>query len=514
MSRHNRLRAISIALSAGAAMASLAAVSCIKQKDSLVIVGMTSEVDIPGPLMVHITVGPVTQTFEIAGGLSMTTPTQRGVYLDHDTTGSQVVSATTQGGTPCVAYGPMLPQTTVIIGSAGDVKTTSLTLVHTGTCGRSGTGGGPGSGGSPGAGGNGGTGSGGTGAGGSNLGGNSAGGSTGAGGNSPNGPPSLAPATCHEFVHSATADCSLGSNDVSVYTVAVAPNGALVASGGGDARAKIWRFDGHTLTAEGHVIPGSGFAVTAFSPDGSMLAIGWATGIDIYNTSNLAVRLRTLTTSGQVYDLAFTPDSQQIMSIDSGTLYAHSVTASAPLHSMPIPELTWLSAVSPAATNPPVVAVATQAGTVRVFTHSASGFASAGPTLTADTTGAGNKTLTVKFSPDGKLLAASAFDDTGTIHIWNYPLISATPTQPDIDVATPTASDDVNMIDFHPSGKYLGVGAGFFQSMSIYNTAAPRAIVSSYTNPSWDLISISFSPSGAALIGGEDSCGLILVCAD
>ena len=39
-------------------MASLAAVSCIKEKDSLVIVSMTSEVDVPGPLTVHITSVP------------------------------------------------------------------------------------------------------------------------------------------------------------------------------------------------------------------------------------------------------------------------------------------------------------------------------------------------------------------------------------------------------------------------------------------------------------------------
>jgi len=510
MSRHDRLRAISIALSLGAVALSLAAVSCIKEKDSLVIVAMTSEVDIPGPITVRITVGTVSQNFDIAAGLKVATPTERGVYLDHNATGPQAVSATTQSGSPCVTYGATLVQG-VIIGSAGDVKTTALTLVQTGTCGGTGSGGGSGTGGGPGSGGA--TGTGGIGAGGSNVGGNTGfGGTTGAGGNSPNGPPSLAPSTCHEFEHSVGTDCNVAANDNIVYTVAVSPNGTLVASGGGDARAKIWRFDGHTLTAEGHMMQGSGFAVTAFSPDGTLLAIGFSTGIDLYNTSNLSVRLRTLVTSGQVYDLAFTPDSQQIMSIDSGTLYAHAVTTPTALHTMLIPESTWAIAVSPAATNPPVAAVATQTGTVRVFTHSASGFASAGPTLTTDS--GGNKTLTVKFSPDGKLLAAAANDGLGKILLWNYPLTSATPTTPSIDVLTPTDSDDVNMIDFHPSGKYIGAGAGFFQSMSIYNTAAPRSIIANYTGPSWDLISLSFSPSGAALLGGEDSCGLILVCAD
>ncbi len=345
----------------------------------------------------------------------------------------------------------------------------------------------------------------GAGAGGSNVGGNGAGGTTG------NAPPSLANATCHEFVHSVGTDCSVSANDVIIYMVSVAPNGTLVASGGSDSRAKVWRFDGHTLTPEGHVLSGSGFAVTAFSPDSSILAVGWATGIDLWSVSTWT-RLRTLTTTGQVYDLAFTPDGQQIMSIDSGTLYAHAIGTPAALHSMLIPESTWALAVSPAATTTPVIAVATQTGTVRAFTHSAAGFASAGPTLVADS--GGNKTLTVKFSPDGKLLAAAANDGLGTIHLWNYPLTSTTPTTPDIDILTPTDSDDVNMIDFHPSGKYLGVGAGFFQSMGVFNVAAPRSIVSSYLNPTSDLISVAFSPSGAALLGGEYSCGLILVCAD
>lgn len=540
MSRLNRVdgagRTISIALCAAAAAMALAAVSCIKQKDSLVIVGMTAEMTIPGPIQVRVSVGPVTQTFDLPAGLVAAMPTERGIYLDSKTTGSQVVNATTQGGTPCLIYTAM-PQQTVVIGSAGETQTVSLTLVHSGTCSgnadsgaggtggnagsgaggtgtggtttnndagsdRPGTGGGPGTGGSPGLGGNGAAGAG--------AGGNGAGGS-GPGGAAGNGPPSLAPATCHEFVHSVGTDCTVAANDTTIYTVSVSPNGTLVASAGNDGRTKIWHFDGHTLTPEGHVLQGGGFAVTAFSPDGSMLAIGWSTGIDIYSTSTW-IRARTLTTSGQVYDLGFTPDGQQILSIDQQTLYAHAVTTPAALHSMPIPELTWASAVSPAATTTPVVAVATQTGTVRVFTHSASGFASAGPTLTVDT--AGNKTLTVKFSPDGKLLAAAANDGNGLVHLWNYPLISATPTQPDIDILTPADSDDANALDFHPSGKYLGVGAGFFQAVGIFNTAAPRSIVSLFSGPSNDLISLTFSPNGAAVLGGEADCGLIVVCAD
>src|SRR5947209_3056627 len=176
MNRHRRLRAISIALSVAGAAASLAPASCIKQKDSLMVVAMTAEVNIPGPLQVHVTVGPVTQTFDLAAGLSATTPTQRGVYLDSDTTGFLTVNATTQAGTsPCVKYGASLPQT-VKISAAGDVKAASLTLVATGTCG-----------------------------------GNGAGGSSGAGGNSGNGTPSLATSTCHEFVHSAGTDCTVST---------------------------------------------------------------------------------------------------------------------------------------------------------------------------------------------------------------------------------------------------------------------------------------------------------------
>ena len=64
MSRLNRLRAISVrAVGHGAGAVALAAASCIKEKDSLVIVGHDRRVTIfPGRSRFAITVGNVTQT--------------------------------------------------------------------------------------------------------------------------------------------------------------------------------------------------------------------------------------------------------------------------------------------------------------------------------------------------------------------------------------------------------------------------------------------------------------------
>ena len=94
-----RRRAAGLLLSA----ALLLAAGCIKQKESLIIVALTADVNLPDATMVSISAGKVTQTYAIAG-LTQNTPVQRGIYVDSKTTGNVTVSATTQGGTPCMVY--------------------------------------------------------------------------------------------------------------------------------------------------------------------------------------------------------------------------------------------------------------------------------------------------------------------------------------------------------------------------------------------------------------------------
>jgi WD40 repeat protein len=524
-----RWRAAPLALAACGALALLAG-ACGKDKDSLVIVGITAPGELPSATSAEIAVGANHQTFALAG-LSATTAVRRGLYVDSKTVGNVSVQATVLAGTPCLIYSK---SGTVNIPSAGATVEIALALTAVGPCtpgtdagvdAPTGSGGaiGGGTGGSTGGGtggrvdaGAGGAGTGGrvdAGAGGAGTGGrvDAGAGGAGTGGRVDAGTaagPSLA--SCVEYNHSATTDCT--TDDHIVYSVAVSPNGQLVATGGNDHRVKIWSFDGKTLTTPvPHILPGmGGYGMLAFSPDGTMLAVGWSTGIDIWSTSTW-IRQRTLLVADVVYDLAFTPDGAQIMSIDaSGNLYAHNIGTTAALHTLAIPEQTWYLAVSPASSSPAVVAVATQMGTVRVFTHTSAGFVAVATQLNVTSTD--THPLSVAFSRDGRYVAAG--NGSGQLGLFAYPVVGANPTAPIIDVGTPTLSGDVNGIAFSPDNLTLAAGGGCLPSISTWPIAGTRTNIATTFTPTWDVYSITYSPNGKALIAGEHNCGLVMVCAD
>lgn len=493
----------------------LLATGCIKQKESLIIVALTADLDLADATVVSISASKVTQTYAI-GGLTQNTPVQRGIYLDAKTTGNVAVSATAQGGSPCMTY----TKTTVVKVSAGAIVNAALKLSAAGACSPATDAGGGGdaspdaivSGGTGGrAGGTGGT-TGGTGGvivvgtgGRSGTDGGVDTGSVDAGGG-----PSLT--NCTSYVHSLDTDCS---SLTTVYGVAVSPNGQTVVTGGDDTRAKIWHFNGRTLTPSGLAdLPsdGAGYGTAAFSPDGSILALGWSDGIDLWNTTTW-VRIRKLVVPDSVYDLGFTPDGLQIMSIDSGNLYIHNISTAAPLHSVAIAESTWLMAVSPIATaGTTVAAVALQNGTVRVFTHTAAGFVANLTTLVADANASPGHTASVRFSRDGTLLAAG--NTVGQISIWRYPITSSTATSPIIDVRTPTTSGTVNWLAFSLDNRALAVAGASSKSVSTFAVAAPRSLIALNRTLGQSLQSITYSPNGAAILAGGITCGYVLVCAD
>ena len=143
-------------------------------------------------------------------------------------------------------------------GGAGGTSGAAGTGGSAGTTGAAGTGGSSagtsGSAGTTGSGGSGGT----TGSAGSS-------GTTGTGGMA--GYPAIT--NCRTFSHAATGGCA----NVSVDSVAISPNGRLVATGGSDYRVKIWIFDGHVLTATGTVLPDFNRYTVVFSPDGTRAGV-------------------------------------------------------------------------------------------------------------------------------------------------------------------------------------------------------------------------------------------------
>jgi hypothetical protein len=520
------------------AFGTLTAFGCKKTQESLVVVAMTAT-DPNAAMLISasVSVAGVSRTFTLATGLSPSAISV-GVYVPSEVTGPVSVAVTATGRGFCFS-GAAAPEPQIL--SAGTTVNAMVALVATG-CGSGGAAGSSGNAGSGGigsgasggssgstggsgvvgggAGAGGGTGgriaSGGTrgGAGASGTGGGGAAGSTGGavGGGVVN-PPSLT--KCTEYDHNDASDppCD-DANEISDWTIwslAFSPDGKLLATAGDDGRVKVWSFDGAKLTATGHVLSTGGATFVAFSPDGSLLAEGSQNGVVVYNVANWTIHATLGGIAGNVNGVAFSPDSQRVVSTDDTShLYVHAIAApGAPFSSTALPASPYTLALSPVATPAQSwAAVGFATGRCEI-----DNVASANPEFQSAfvVTSDASYTSGLQFSPDGTLLAAGGGD--GILRFFQFTTGSSVGTS--LTFSKNGNVNGVNGVAFSPGGKYVAVAAGSFfagGSASIWAVASRSnagAVVPNYYPES-----VAFSPSGGALAIGEVACGKVLLCAD
>ena len=312
------------------------------------------------------------------------------------------------------------------------------------------------------------------------------------------------------------AACNLPASTVdNVYITAVAfsPDGRYFVTVGDDGRAKVWRFDGTTLTPEGHVLPLERGGHVAFSPDGKLMAaVSWsaaANPVAIYDVPAFTLRQMLTGTTDFTVDVGFTPDSQHVFVLQSdnlgnGSFQAHSlVTGSMTTGSLGGLDPVQL-AVSKVATTGIQLAVAATDGRAGVFTYTTAGFAA--PNIFQVTSGSTMTTWTIAFSPDASLLAAGGEDST--FNFWAAPFTSTTMTGAPLTVA---ADSGVNMMAFSPDGEFVAVAAGTVgREVSFWNVGS-RAKLAAYT-PAYVATAIAFAPDGRSVAGGELYCGKVFLC--
>ena len=484
-----------------AAVVAISLAGC-KEKESLIVATIKTDDSNGGTLRsLTLSAGSISQTFSLTStGLTMA-GTQFGLYVPSDVTGPVNVNASASEPSGCRGY---KGEQSVSVPAAGSTVSVTVTLKSATVCQPDG---------------------GQAGGGGSQAGGGSGGGGSGGGGSGGAPPPGTPPSLkhCTEYNHNdpaTTCDTTSGVGDTAVWSVAFSPNGQLLVTAGSDGRVVVWHFDGRKPTLEGHVLLGSGYGIVAFSPDGTQLAYGGVGQIALYTVANWTLS-RTLAVTNTIVDLAYTPDGQQIISSDSdgtnGNVYSHSALAGgslSPTHTLAFTSVIPNAvAVGPGTATGFPVAVATgdsiPHGNVGIYALTSTGFVGPSNTLPVSTD---SGAYTVRISPNGNVLASGGAD--GLVYLWPFPITSTTPTTPNIDIITPFASDDVDMVAFSPNSSYIGVTGGFFQSASIWNVAPPRSLYGSNVDESWDVVSMVFSPSGNVIAGGELDCGLFLVCAD
>jgi hypothetical protein len=505
----------------------LAAASC-KDKESLIVVALSADAaDTTAKNMtsvvLNITDGShsVAKTFPLTAGTGIPSAApfvSFGVYVSSDFTGGVTITATASQSGSCAGESGTKGTKIDSVGSEAPPVTIGMKPddnVCTTDGGAAGTGGAVGKGGTTGTAGATGTGAAGT---------TGTAGTTGGSGN----PPTLV--NCTEINHdnntSACSDSCSMTDDVAVFGAAFSPtNSQLFVTGGADGRIKVWQIANGTATATGKVLTGTGVGVVAFSPDGTLLAVGRVGGIEIWNVANWT-QVRTLTVSYEVEGVAFSPDGTEVISLDynanapsggnDSTLYVHAVGTTAALHSLAFKD-GYALAVSPvgAVTSLPV-AVSTVDGQALVYTLTSSGFS--GPSTLA--VSANGYAETIQFSPQGTLLASGG--DDGLLHFWTVPTSTgATPTSPDIDIYDGTVvSAETYSVAFWPNGNYVAVGGGGYTdlvgsgSLTAWAVASPRGEVGTEydTTNSYDVVSVAVAPDASFIIGGEGDCGCVIAC--
>jgi hypothetical protein len=553
-----------------AALAGLAG-GCSKQKDSLVVVSLTSaDAHAAAIDTVALSIAGVVQTFPLPAGLSQTS-VGVGVYVPPSATGVLTVSASAMGGGFCFAG-----STSVSVPSAGSTVMVSLPLIAAAGCtggggagggGTSGTGGLSGTGGASGSGGGrsgtggaagGSSGSSGTSGAAGTVGGSSgsagatgtggragsggtagtggmagrggatgtggmagAGGATGTGGMAGGGsggavtPPSLT--ACTEYDHNDVSDPPCNDNEGisnwEIWSLAFSPDGSLLATAGDDGRVKIWNFDGHTLTASGHVISTNGQTYVAFSPDGATLVAGSNGSLATYKTSNWTLGPAFTGVTGQVRGVAVSADSQRIVTIDGDdNLYLHTVVSGgAPVvYTLPVYPLSLALEAGSSATKI-IGAVGFDTGRATTFQISGSTI-SLVSAFTVETSTSVD-VLAAAFAPTGTLLALG--DDDGDLQFWANPVSDANATGTALTFATNGNVNGVAGLSWSRDGAYLAVAAGSPYnggSASIYAYPARSRYAS--VVPTYYPASVVFSPSGSAIAIGEVTCGKVMICVD
>lgn len=272
-------------------------------------------------------------------------------------------------------------------------------------------------------------------------------------------------------------DLPVPAANTPITLVPVGPGGAPIAA---DSAASI----GESAVLSHGTEPVRG---ASFSPDGGLIATGAANGDISFWSPGGELLASASSGSGVTYDLAFSPDSQRLVSgHEDGTLHLWNVADRAEVavlrgHTGTVRDVAYSA-------DGRYIASASEDKTARVWDA-----ASGSPYLTL--TGHQERVLGVAFSPGGTRIATAS--DDGTARVWDLTSGAALRT------LSGTAGQ-VRAIAYSPTGDQLAT-AGTDGLIRLWDaeTGTPTGIMQGHDGWVW---SLAYSPDGMLLAsGGRDA---------
>ena len=290
-----------------------------------------------------------------------------------------------------------------------------------------------------------------------------------------------------------------------MHLVAASPNDKLLASAYGDGTVRVWnlatgQFVG-TLLHAANVNVINDVMSAAFSPDGKLLATAGADGrVRLWNPAAghpVGKPLRTGTPPrGAVYGVAFSPDGKLLASAnEDGTVRLWNPATGQPV-GRPLPVGTVPhSAIGGLSFGPDgkLLVGVNEDGTVRLWNP-----ATGQPVGRPFRTGTGTSSVSVAFSPDGKLLA-SLYDDNRAwaVRVWDP--ATGQPVGRSFRIST-GLYDDVRGLAISPDGELLA-SANEDGTVRLWNpaTGQPLGVPLDTASAIDPVFGVVFSPDGKQL---------------